>query len=314
MTQPIARVALAALAALLLIAAPASAARTDNRTKPVLLVHGLDFVGDPGVSCTSTFSTLKTALQGYGHSSTISTVKYYEYDSGCNVNMNTHGNHTTHYASGHYASGGHGANTDIRHLGYHLAWYIHNTYSSKGITIDLVGHSMGGLIIRYAVGGSQNGLSGFPPPLRVEDGVTLGSPHGGARGWGFFCPYTQCDQMDAGSSFLVGMQNTMWNPQGNGGTDWSALGSDDDDVVAADRAAGTNTSRTQALYFGSCHKVWYLTQANIEHSDFMQDTGDTQDYSTYYTGPTACASGWITDTTFYRPVKYTDIALTYGTR
>lgn len=303
--------ALLPVVAMMLLAPTGAQARTDTRTKPVVFVHGLDAVGDPGVSCSSTFATMENKLRALGQTGTFDTVGYYEYDTGCNHSINAAGgNPGSHYASGHYADGGHGANTDIRHLGYHLAWYVYNTYSSKGITVDLVGHSMGGLMIRYAVGGVAQRLSGFPPYLYVEDGLTMGSPHGGARTAVWLCPFTECDQMHPGSNILVWMQDYAWNP---GGVDWTTMGSDDDNYVAADRAVGTNTSRTANQYFGNCHKVWYQTSANLEHSDYMNDTSDSLDADVYRASDTNCGGALVQDLNFRHAVREADQALTYGT-
>lgn len=303
----------AALVVVLTMAAPA-AARTDNRSKPVVFVHGLDAVGDPGTSCSSTFGDMESAFRGYGHTGSLGTVKYYEYESGCDFSINNDGSHSTHYGSGHYAGGGHGANTDIRHLGYHLAWDLYNRYTSRGVTVDLVGHSMGGLIIRYAVAQTQLGHSSFPPRLLVEDAVTVATPHGGARAGVWLCPYTQCDQMRAGSSFLVGLESSAWEPDGEGGTDWSSMGSDSDNYVAADRAVGTARDRSRMLYFGSCHKVWYRDSAALEHSDFLHDTSTAVDADVYRVSPTSCGTSWVSDLGYYHPVRLADLAVVYGDR
>jgi pimeloyl-ACP methyl ester carboxylesterase len=304
------------LAVVIVGAMPAvAAARTDNRSKPVVFVHGLDAVGDPGVSCTSTWDDMRSAFRTYGYTGALDAVGYYEYDSACDHSINSSGGSPgSWYPSGHYADGGHGANTNIEHLGYHLAWYVYDRYSSKGTTVDLVGHSMGGLIIRYAVAGVQRGLSGFPPKLLVEDAVTIASPHGGARAGVWLCPYTECDQMHAGSSLLKWMESNAWNPQAYGGTDWSSMGSDQDNYVAADRAVGENTSHSGTLYFGSCHKVWYRDGTNLEHSDFLHRTGDAADYSVYRVSPTQCGGSMVADSTYHRPVRQTDYALVYGDR
>jgi hypothetical protein len=305
--------ALVALAVLALPIASAEA-RSDNRSKPVVFVHGLDAVGDPGVSCTGTWGDMENAFRNWGYSAALDTVKYYEYDSGCDSSINNDGSHSTHYGSDHWSGGGHGANTDIRHLGYHLAWDVYNRYSRNGVVIDLVGHSMGGLIIRYALSRVESGNSSFPPYLYVEDAVTIATPHGGARSGVWLCPYTQCDQMRAGSSFLVDMESTAWEPDVSGGTDWSSMGSDDDNYVAADRATGTASDRSRMLYFGSCHKVWYRDSTELEHSDFMHETSTAIDFAVYRVSPTSCGTSWVSDSTYYRPVKQTDHALVYGDR
>ncbi len=65
----------AALAVAGLVAAPASA-RTDNRTKPIVFVHGLDAFGEAGVDCAGTWSTMASRLGQFGHTGTKATVAY----------------------------------------------------------------------------------------------------------------------------------------------------------------------------------------------------------------------------------------------
>jgi hypothetical protein len=301
--------ALLALAAVVVAAAPA-AAHTANRTKPVVFVHGLDWQGDPGVSCSSTFGTMMSKLRALGYTGTFNTLGYYQYDTNCTNYINgSGGNPGKHYATNHSTGGTHNANTDIRHLGYHVAWWIYNTYSSRGVTVDVAGHSMGGLILRYAISEVERRNADFPPYLYVEDALTMGSPHGGAQWYSIGCLQFQCQQMRAGSSFLVGMESTAWEPDGSGGTDWTTFGSDDDAAVAADRAVGTNGSRTAADYFGSCHKVWYTTGSNLGHSDFMNDTSDALDADAYYE-PGSCFTNSMTySSSFRHAVRQADLAL-----
>lgn len=118
---------------------------------------------------------------------------------------------------------------------------------------------------RYALAQVAANNPAFPPKLLVDNVVTLGTPHGGAK----FGKLAQCDtlaqlgsvrecrEMRAGSTFLADLEGTGWNPQGADGTDWTAIGSDGDKAVAADRAVGTSSDRLQDRYFGACHKVWY---------------------------------------------------------
>ena len=308
-------VAVAAAAGVALMAgAEAGHARSEDRAKPVLFVHGLDALGDPGVDCAGTWGDMRAALKSWGFTGSLDAVKYYEYDANCQYSINNDGSHSVHYSSDHWSGGGHGANTNIRHLGYHLAWDVYNRYTSNGVTVDLVGHSMGGLVIRYAVSQVERAHPDFPPKLLVEDAVTIATPHGGARAGVWLCPYTQCDQMHAGNEFLVWLQNYAWEPDGYGGTDWSTMGSDDDNYVAADRATGTASDRSSALYFGSCHKVWYRDSTELEHSDFLHELSTSADFAVYRVSATSCGTSWVSDSTYYRPVKQTDQALVYGDR
>jgi len=285
-----------------LAAAPASALR-ESKAQPVIFVHGVDLVGNPNVDCADTFGKMRRKFRDYGRTGKFDSVKYYEYDSHCDHDMSHYGRHSRHFSSGHYADGDHGAQTNIRHLGYHLAWYIWRRYTSRGRAVDVVAHSMGGLIIRYAVAQVQRDAKRFPRRLKVSDAITLGTPHGGARWAVVNCGLEECDQMRAGSDFLVWLQNNAWEPDGTGGTDWTAMGSDDDNWVAADRAVGTSRDRQMDLYFGACHKVWYRSSANIEHSDYMNDMGSRADDDVYRSSPDHCGTPLKGDLTYWHPVK-----------
>ncbi len=273
-------------------------------TRPVIAIHGLDAVGDPGVSCAGTWNDMERKFHDWGLRAPFIEISYYRGDTACDHTINHHGSHGKHFASGHYSNGSHGANTDIRHLGYHLAWYLYRHFTRDGRTVDVVAHSMGGLIIRYATGQVANGHPRFPPRLAVEDVVTMGTPHGGARWFAWACPHTQCDQMDAGSDFLKWLEEHAWEPDGFGGTDWSAFGSDDDDYVAADRA----------VFMGACHKVWYLSSSNIEHGDFLHvrsgDTGAKK--TTADVKRRNRPNDWVTDMTSHWPVRRAYLAATSG--
>lgn len=115
--------------------------------------------------------------------------------------------------------------------------------------------------------------------------VTLGTPHGGAislasvicRGATLRGAPRECVEMRAGSPLLTSLTSRGWTPQGTGGTDWSTVGSDFDEAVAADRAVGTDRHRQLDMYVGGCHKYWYTTIGRdnrpqfIGHSDYMHN-------------------------------------------
>ena len=272
----------------LMLAAPASGAATP---RPVYFVHGLSL--GTGTDCamwgplTKAFNTWK--LKGrvalaklQAGEVAFRTVGYYHGDKNCNTTIDASGDHSKvpglqppPAGVQPHRSGSHTANTSIEHLAYHLSWNIYNTYSSKGRTIDVVAHSLGGLMIRYALAATERGVADFPPYLRIEDVVTLGTPHGGWRG-----PIgagVQVAEMKAGSSLLKALERNGFNPQGRGGTDWTTVGSDDDTVVAADRAVGTNRDRDpRSRYIGSRHKVWYTAVNDIEHSDYYKENPTTR--------------------------------------
>jgi hypothetical protein len=271
-------------------------------SRPVIAIHGVDVLGDPGADCGGNWNDMERKFHDWGLGPAFIEVSYYHGDTHCDHTINHHGRHGRHHGSGHYSNGTHGANTDIRHLGYHLAWYIYRHFTSQGRTVDVVAHSMGGLVIRYALAQVARDHPRFPPRLAVEDVVTMGTPHGGARAAVWLCPYTQCDQMHAGSAFLEWLEEHAWEPDGVGGTDWSTFGSDDDNYVAADRA----------VFMGACHKTWYLSSSNIEHDDFLHvrsgDTGAKK--TTADVRRRNCPHDWVTDETSHWPVRRAYLAAT----
>jgi hypothetical protein len=110
---------------------------------------------------------------------TLVTLGYYFNDSQCDKTLfgyNTHGHCSV--------NGWAGTNNEpIYTLSCKLAWFIYDNYSIKGERVQLVGHSMGGLIIRGALTlqEEQNNLD-FPPYLMVQDVVTFASPLAGITG------------------------------------------------------------------------------------------------------------------------------------
>jgi hypothetical protein len=299
--------AVAAVAIIWSVLVAGADARTNNRSKPVYFIHGYE--DDSGANC-SQWNDMTGKFREWGHTGAFERVAYYTGDINCNEWLNHHGSHSTHYASGHSGSG-HTVATNIRHLGYHLAWHIYDHHSSSGRYVDVVAHSMGGLIIRYALVQVQRGHPDFPPTLRVEDVVTMGTPHGGGR-WNSFCFWCglQVDQMAMGSDVLNWLEANAWEPDGYGGTDWSTFGSDDDTLVAADRAVGSDNDRNPIQkYFGSCHKTWYTTENNIEHTDFLHDTQKA--YTAIAYAYHNCSGGW---NYWYLPwpVRRADLAVFSG--
>lgn len=294
----------AATAACLMLAglgASAAEARTDNRTKPIIFVHGLDAFGEAGVDCAATWNKMASRLADFGHSGAKRKIGYYGGDINCDLPLNTSGSHSAHYprTDAHTSNGAHDMDGDIRHLGYHLAWTLYNNYSSKGVTVDAVGHSMGGLILRYMLHRIQANDGAFPPYLYVEDAVTLGTPHAGS-GWASGCLWAyECVQMENGSSFINYLQTYAKNPQGDGGTDWTNVSSYDDGVV----------SEGSGVAMDANHKVKYLGSMNIGHSDYMNDTSDTRDADVeYYDRGTP----WYVWYSGPHVVRWSDYGLVYG--
>lgn len=291
----------AALAVCLLAALGTSpaGARTDNRSKPIVYVHGYDSSGSTiGHNCAGYFDGTYNALESWGHTGERATIRYYRDDSSCTVDSHSHGSHSTHYAGGHSTGNGHTRDASIRHLGYHLAWTIYDRYTSQGVTVDVIGHSMGGLITRYALGQVALGHPEFPPSLAVEDVVTVGTPHGGS-GWAWFCYNQQCYDMRGGSTFLNWLSANAPNP-GAPATDWTNIASDDDEVVAWDSA--TNMAAP--------HKIVYLTSENLSHSGMLDDSTALRDRDADYMENNN--GSWFFNASSARAVLRMDDALVSG--
>ncbi|MFD0202894.1 esterase/lipase family protein [Saccharothrix carnea] len=111
--------------------ATAAPARGNTSNNPVIFIHGFDITAD--TDCTSTWATAENYLRSNGWTGELVTFGYYVGNTNCDV---------------HY---GYGLDTPITIIAEDLAWYIYDNYSSKGQKVDVVAHSMGGLIIRMAL-------------------------------------------------------------------------------------------------------------------------------------------------------------------
>lgn len=280
------------------VVVPAASARTDDRSKPIVYVHGFDPGFSSGYDCHAYWDTMADRLEGWGHTGERVTVQYYYADYNCTYTENHHGSHSKHHASGHYL-GGHTRDTSIRHLGYHLAWMIHDHFTVNGQAVDVVGHSMGGLIARYAVAGVANGHADFPPALLVEDVMTMGTPHGGT-GWAYGCAWVECFEMRPGSSFMGWLAANAQDPQATGGTDWTLMGSEDDGIV----------SHTSAVDMTASHKVVYFWWMGIDHVEYPTKTSGSFTADVYYQDDGGPWFNWY-DAPY--PVKWTDLAFLRGT-
>jgi pimeloyl-ACP methyl ester carboxylesterase len=212
--------AAAATAALgLAVGAPAASAADAQ----LLLVHGHGDSAD-GKDCNG--STWENALRYYQDAggrerSSMTTIGYYPGDKGrCDAMIGD----------------GKASNArPIQDIARDLAIYIDREYTSKGRPVNVIGHSMGGLIARVALLGSAQGWEGFPSKLDVDNVVTLSTPHQGVAN-----PSAdddrQSQQMQPGSAFIDRLHE---NGSGLGddwadGTDWSLVGSHEDTTVEHD--------------------------------------------------------------------------------
>ena len=183
----------------------------------LLLVHGYG-PSAAGKDCNG--GTWKNALRyfqdaGGRERSSMTTIGYYPGDKGrCDVMI---------------GDGKASNRRPIQDIARDLARHI----DSEGRPVDIIAHSMGGLITRVALLGSAQGWDGFPSgKLNVDNVVTLSTPHQGVAN-----PSAHDDaqwrQMAPGSGFMKRLheQGSDLGDAWATGTDWSLVGSHEDATV-----------------------------------------------------------------------------------
>ncbi|MFC9746363.1 esterase/lipase family protein [Streptomyces niveus] len=234
--------------------------RNDSATETVYMVKGYDETREvpPGVSCNYRWSTAIKAMKEWGWAKSKKNfvqVGFYKEDFKCDINL---------------AKKDGTRDLSIKELGRRLAWNIHLNHSRWGRSVDVIGHSMGSLIIRAALAGTERGEKDWPPYVYVEDAVTLGGPHQGAWLSDYCLPSghinEQCNEMARTSPFMNWLGKTDAG-QAEGGTDWTAIGSKTDEAVLPGSATPRN--------IGIRHLVRYSSEAGINHGDLRLLTEGT---------------------------------------
>ena len=228
----------------------------DAKQEPLLLIHGFNDDCNAAWDTNSTRSGDRAARDYLGNVAGFATtdrVGYYTSNAvntdsadtwACDTNLNQL------YAAGDPDMSNCGAlalsgpqssfgtkDDRLDRLGCLLAWYIYKKYthpsSGQPRAVNVLAHSMGGLMIRDAIARTSAHAAWFPPaPLRVLRVVTVATPHSGIDG--SYLSFAQgdntlngaeLDDMTPGSSFF----NTLGTgkPQGAGGTYWALLGASD---------------------------------------------------------------------------------------
>lgn len=102
----------------------------------------------------------------------------------------------------------------IEDLGVAFAQFLAGLQFTNGQpvqTIDVVAHSMGGLVLRCYLSGKQNAAGAFQPPatVNVHKAVFLATPHFGTPIASLLPVATQVDEMASGSTFVYDL--ATWN-------------------------------------------------------------------------------------------------------
>jgi hypothetical protein len=231
-------------AALVVVVSAGCQPRTAAKDRPVIFVHGWSALGT-GIDCDGSFGALEERLRSEGFTGPFVSVAFYDTDRNCDVDLRSWGPITN--------------SSPWRDIAKAFSNYVHQTFTSQAIAVDIVGHSMGGNIARGAVLGTSRGEVGFSGPLLVQDAVTIGAPHQGAAWYSNLCLWGQCSGLKPGAADIAWL-NEVGDPQGFGGTEWTVVGSDSDDVVPPDSAL--------AMAVPEARKVRY---PSLEHSDYQRD-------------------------------------------
>jgi hypothetical protein len=235
----------------------ALAAASEVSSRPILFVHGFNPFG-LGLDCKHDWKVMEDGLTEQGYTGPKITIGYYFNDRNCDVKTSPHGSILTH----------------ISDLSKDLAWYIYDEFSSKDIDIDVVAHSMGGLMIRYALYRSAVGDSDFPPYLKVSHVATLGSPFTGYSLLAETCHVVfvniQCNDMFPLSSFIKDLKNPeALLPQGPDGTIWSNVGSN---ASFADNSDGVvNSSSATSMPVSDASKLILPWHMFVFHSNYTHN-------------------------------------------
>lgn len=315
-----------------LLVTPATAVARTNR-EPVLVVHG----HNPGArgDC-DRFDPLAGQLRApddghatYRFGGEVVPLAYYGGDTkalgdgwgdlGCRwwAHVSNHGAHRFVSPSGHrtrHGVIGHTTGTSIRHLAYHLAWLVHDRYTSRGVAVDLVGQSMGGLVVRYALAATEAHLAHFPRRLLVDDVVTLGTPLGGHETELFDSRSRQTIEMDKDSSFMTWLHAHARRPPQPGPrrTDWTFVGSYTDGFIPPSSTIGRRcTAAGCGRWLRAQHYVLYDTYPTdagpmgVRHGDYHRLTGYDATFRTRIWRDGA----WAWTDAFVPPVRLIEWAL-----
>jgi hypothetical protein len=197
--------------------------RKESRAHPVLLIHGWGLGAD--TDCGSTFDRMIGQMKSEGFTGPFIRVGFYSGDTNCDMSLRSWGTSADPVEDGSHFSV----------LSKAFSKYVYATFTAKGKTVDVVGYSMGGNIVRGAIQGAQGGEAGFSAPIMVQDVVTFGAPMNGAAWYSSFCLWGMCSSLKPGSDDVKWL-NRNGNPQGVGGTEFTAYGSSDDAVTPLDSA------------------------------------------------------------------------------
>jgi hypothetical protein len=202
-------------------------------TTPVLFVHGYNSAACPGADVTrAQWGVAYLELYRVGWRGPLLPLSYYACDHD-GVDITGYGPDVPSGATPTISAGNprvrYDQNTSIDQLAHDLAWFVYLNYARSGTPVDLVGISMGGLVIRDMLFRVAEHHAQFPPKVLVAHALTFSTPYVGfgGRGAASICPVdtVECRQFAVGSPLLSELNAGGELPQGAGGTSWAVAGS-----------------------------------------------------------------------------------------
>ncbi|GCF09719.1 hypothetical protein KDI_32830 [Dictyobacter arantiisoli] len=199
-----------------------------------------------------------------------------EHTYSANLQTQTYRNQCGNVGGGNSNAGTNNENMD--HISCLLAWYLYYNFGQHGWAETLVGHSMGGLIVRRTLQLVRDHAAGFPTNIgNVTDAIIFNTPNIGEAlaTWGCAGCY-QGHQMTTNSAFINDMITHGQAPSVSGyTTDWTVVTSSCDLLVADD-----------PLYTAANHKVLYGSSYSQDfcygHGGAIHDTSTIEDAIVQY--------------------------------
>ena len=241
-------------------------------TTSVVFVHGMNGKtsepngGNNGLDCEAWWGDAINLLTNHGYKD-FHTIQFYTGDANCNVNLLAP-QYSKPCAEYQANVGPEGTNNEsLYHVSCKLAQFLSQEFGKSTNNVALIGHCMGGIIIRETMYQMQISAGDYPIPAtigHVTDAVTLNTPHTGIirlDNWpgveDFVCGgCNQAQELERVGTLMSDLVNYGQNPQTSGGfTRWTVIGSECDEVLPLACLGGTGVA--SAIDMHASHAVMY---------------------------------------------------------
>jgi pimeloyl-ACP methyl ester carboxylesterase len=314
-----------------------------NRDKHIVLINGYLTSSEGGKDVNGEWSNVIPALQGWGwqtgkdaqNRDWIGGTAIYNCDTNYSFNTEEHGKPDGSDKHDHALGGrsladnhqgaatcntfplvppfappipkttSHTTATSIEHLAYHWAWTIKDVFGTD--CVKVIGHSMGGLVARYAIARAEQHDPDFPWDICVEDVVSLGVTHSGASGVPA-CPDYECEEQMPGSNFITWLGLHARNPQTPGGTDWTNMGSTGDATAPPPGSTNANMDPAHAVVFEE--DVAHSSTKPWDHYYWKNATNDDITANIRWTDRAIGSEATTLDGPW--PIRHADMSLAYN--